>query len=198
MAADPAAWKLNGVTGDPAEVELDTQPFATGLVQIYTGNGKGKTTAALGLALRASGHGLRVYFAQFMKGLPYGELSALSRLPSVTIVQFGARRWTHPEEVTAEDRAMARAGLRSASEALHSGAYDLVVLDEINVAAAWGLLSVDQVSALILTKPEKVELILTGRYVPEPILLLADLVTEMSEIRHPFNSGTTSRRGIEF
>lgn len=198
MASELAAWKLSVLAGGSADVEPDTRLVGPGLVQIYTGNGKGKTTAALGLALRASGHGLRVYFAQFMKGLPYGELRALSRLPSVTIVQFGARRWTHPEEVTAEDRAMARAGLRSATEALHSGGYDLVVLDEINVAAGWGLLSVKQVRALILNRPAKVELILTGRYVPEAILRLADLVTEMSEIRHPFNSGMTARRGIEF
>lgn len=174
------------------------RPFAGGLVQIYTGNGKGKTTAALGLALRAAGHGLWVYFGQFMKGVPYGELSALAQIPSVRVRQFGAGRWTHPERVTAEDRTMAQLGLRECAEMLHSGQYDVVVLDEINVAAAWGLLPVDQVVDLISTKPPRVELILTGRYVPEEMLSLADLVTEMSEIKHPFSSGIASRRGIEF
>lgn len=186
------------MTEDSADVELDRRPFAKGLVQIYTGNGKGKTTAALGLTLRAAGHGLQIYFGQFMKGVPYGELSALAQLPGVTIRQFGARRWTHPNEITAEDRALAQVGMRGCAEALHSGEYDVVVLDEINVAAAWGLLSVDEVVSLISTKPARVELILTGRYVPERILHLADLVTEMSEIKHPLNSGITSRQGIEF
>ncbi|MCZ7662769.1 MAG: cob(I)yrinic acid a,c-diamide adenosyltransferase [Thermoleophilia bacterium] len=189
---------MTGVTEHSAGVGLDARPFAKGLVQIYTGNGKGKTTAALGLALRAAGHGLRVYFGQFMKGVPYGELSALVQLPSVTIRQFGAQRWTHPEDVTAEDRALAQVGLQECTEVLHSGGYDVVVLDEINVAAAWGLLPVDQVACLVLAKPAGVELILTGRYVPERILRLADLVTEMNEIKHPFSSGITSRQGIEF
>jgi cob(I)alamin adenosyltransferase len=133
-----------------------------------------------------------------MKGVPYGELSALALVPSVTIRQFGVQRWTHPNEITSEDRTLAQAGLRECAEVLVSGDYDVVVLDEINVAAAWGLLSVDEVVSLISTKPARVELILTGRYVPERILHLADLVTEMSEIKHPLNSGITSRQGIEF
>lgn len=189
---------MTGTIEDSASVELDRRPFTEGLVQVYTGNGKGKTTAALGLALRATGHGLRVYFGQFMKGVPYGELSAVAQLPSVTIKQFGAKRWTHPEEITAEDRMLAHVGLQGCAEALHCGRYDVVVLDEINVAAAWGLLPVDEVVRLISTKPARVELILTGRYAPERILRLADLVTEMNEVKHPFDSGVTSRQGIEF
>lgn len=189
---------MTSPTEDPAGVELDRRPFAKGLVQVYTGDGKGKTTAALGLALRAAGHGLRVYFGQFMKGVPYGELGALAQLPIITVKQFGSDRWTHRDEVTLEDRAMARAGLQACAEALHSGKYEVVVLDEVNVAVAWGLLPVDRVVELVSTKPVRVELILTGRYAPPRILETADLVTEMGNVKHPFSLGLTSRQGIEF
>lgn len=174
------------------------EPFHEGMVQVYTGNGKGKTTAALGLAVRAAGHGLRVYIGQFMKGVAYGELAALRRLPNITIEQFGRPEWVDPTSVTEEDREMAERALRFGREALHSGKYDVVILDEINVAAGWGLLPVDQVVELIESRPANVELVLTGRSAPAKFLELADLVTEMCEVKHPFQRGITSRLGIEF
>ena len=170
----------------------------TGLVQVYTGNGKGKTTASLGLALRAAGQGLRVYIGQFMKGVPYGEVAALANVPNVTIKQFGRAEWVDPDHVTEEDQALAQGALKNVTEALHSGAYDLVILDEVNVTVAWGLLPVEQVVELVKSRPPNVELVLTGRYAPPEILALADLVTEMREVKHPYQQGIAARRGIEF
>ncbi len=146
--------------------EVGGSPVTTGLVHVYTGLGKGKTTAALGLAVRALGHGLRVYCGQFMKGVPYGELSTLEKLPNVTLRQFGAARWTYPNEATPEDRILAWKGFEASTAAVLGGEYDLVILDEINVAVAWGLLPVMSVVDLIVDKPASVELVLTGRYAP--------------------------------
>lgn len=174
------------------------EPFEEGMIQVYTGDGKGKTTAALGLALRAAGHGLQVYIVQFMKGVPYGELAGLAHVPNVTIKQFGRPDWVDSDGVTDEDRAMAERALQDGAAALRSGRYDLVILDEINIAAGWGLIPVDQVIDIIRSKPTEVELVMTGRSAPAEFLDLADLVTEMREVKHPYQKGVTSRRGIEY
>jgi cob(I)alamin adenosyltransferase len=177
----------------------------TGLVHVYTGDGKGKTTAALGLALRAAGHGLRTYIGQFMKGREYGELAAPTLLgndargrPLLTIEQYGKPAFLRAEEVEEKDIRQAREGLRRAEAAMHEGAYDLVVLDEVNVALHFRLLTVPEVLELIAHKPPAVELILTGRRAPEAILERADYVTVMQEHKHPYERGIQARAGIEF
>jgi len=170
-----------------------------GLIHVYTGDGKGKTTAALGLALRAAGHGWRTYVGQFMKGREYGELDAARLLgDSLTIEQYGKPTFVHADEVSAEDVRLAQEGLARAGEAMSSGAYDIVVLDEINVALFFKLLTVEDVLELIQDKPDDVELVLTGRRVPDEILARADYVTVMQEARHPYRQGILAREGIEF
>jgi cob(I)alamin adenosyltransferase len=170
-----------------------------GLVQVYTGDGKGKTTAALGLALRAAGHGLRTYIGQFMKGQDYGELEAVKHLsPLITIEQFGQPSFVHVKQATSQDVTLAHAGLERVRQALHSGEYDVVVMDEINVALFFELLTVDEVLSVVEGRPPGVELVLTGRRAPDEIIAHADLVTEMREVKHPFHRGTKSRRGIEY
>jgi cob(I)alamin adenosyltransferase len=169
----------------------------TGYVQVYTGDGKGKTTAALGLTLRAAGHGLRSYVGQFMKGQTYGELEALRDHPLITIEQYGDARCIRREDVSAEDVARARRGLERAAEAMISGRYEIVVLDEINVALWFGLLSVEDVLALLDRRPKDVELVLTGRRAAAEVLDRADLVTEMKEVKHYYRSGLQAREGIE-
>ena len=171
--------------------------ISKGYVQVYTGDGKGKTTAALGLALRASGHGLRTYIGQFMKGQHYGELDALRNYPAITIEQYGDVYCIRREEVTPEHVAQAHRGLERAREALLSGEYDIVVLDEVNVTIWFGLLTVKEVLAFLDEKPERVEVILTGRRAPQEIIERADLVTEMREIKHYYQQGVLARKGIE-
>ena len=168
-----------------------------GFVQVYTGDGKGKTTAALGLALRAAGAGLRVYIGQFIKNADYSEIAALERFADcITIEQFGLGCFilTQPgqEDIDAAHRALAalEAGLRS-------GAYDLVIADEANVAVALGLISEQELLALINCRSPQVELVLTGRGAPQSVLDRADLVTEMRSIKHYYDQGILSRKGIE-
>lgn len=173
--------------------------YSQGLVQIYTGNGKGKTSAALGLAVRASGHGAKVHIIFFMKGdFPYGELETLSKLPNVSFQTFGHEHFVDPRNVKTEEKEQAQAALEAASKALGINKFDLVVLDEINVASAWKLLEVDDVLALIASKPKHVELVLTGRYADQRLIDKADLVTNMEEVKHPYNSGIEARKGIEY
>lgn len=170
-----------------------------GLVQIFTGDGKGKTSAALGVAMRASGHGLRVHITFFMKGdYPYGEQTVLALLPGTTVARFGQREFVDPANVKPEEEEQARQALENARRAVFSGEYDLVIMDEINVAAAWKLIDVDEVIQLIRQKPDNVELILTGRYADKSIIEMADLVTEMTEIKHPYRTGILSRKGIDY
>ena len=170
-----------------------------GCIQVYTGNGKGKTTAALGLALRASGRELMVCMVQFMKGGgPYGEHLAAPRLsPYLTIIQTGREGWVNKDNPDPEDKRLAAEALETAKNALTGGRYDLVILDEINGAVSFGLVSVDAVLALMDMKPADVELVLTGRNAHERIIEAADLVTEMREIKHYYKAGVTSRIGIE-
>lgn len=168
-----------------------------GYVHIYTGDGKGKTTAAIGLAVRAAGHGMKTYIGQFMKGMHYGELDALKAIPLITIEQFGGNCCIRKEDVTERDVKQARAGLLRAKAALQSGDYDLIVLDEVNVAIWFELLSVSDVMPLILERPAHIELILTGRRAPQAFIEHGDLVTEFINVRHYFDKGILARKGIE-
>lgn len=170
-----------------------------GQIQVYTGNGKGKTTAALGLALRAAGREMMVCMIQFMKGGgPYGEHLAAPRLaPYLTIIQTGREGWVSKDNPDPEDKRLAHEALEMAGKALTEGRYDLVILDEINGAASFGLLTVDEVLAVMQRKPANVELVLTGRNADERVMAAADLVTEMREVKHYFKAGISSRIGIE-
>jgi cob(I)alamin adenosyltransferase len=169
-----------------------------GKVQIYTGDGKGKTTAALGLALRACGSGLRVYIAQFVKGMHYGELDALARFgDQVRIRQFGRDCFIR-NAPSAEDIRLARQGWSEVLRVLAEEPVDLVILDEVGIALHYGLVNLEEVRTLIGNRPPGVELVLTGRRIPGALFELADLVTEMREIKHYFNEGVQARQGIEF
>ncbi|MEN6311546.1 MAG: cob(I)yrinic acid a,c-diamide adenosyltransferase [Acidobacteriota bacterium] len=170
-----------------------------GRIQVYTGNGKGKTTAALGLAVRAAGHGMRTYIGQFLKGQPTGEIEALRKLaPLVTLEQFGRREFIRVTEgVDDEDVERARDGLRKCLEAMLSGEYRIVVMDEVNTAVHLKLLPERDVLDVLEKRPADVELVLTGRYAPAAILDKADLVTEMKDIRHYGDGGLKAREGIE-
>jgi cob(I)alamin adenosyltransferase len=171
----------------------------TGYIQVYTGNGKGKTTAALGLALRAAGRGLKSYIAQFLKGQPTGEIEAVKRLaPLIRIEQFGREGFiTVKDGPDDEDVLRAKAGLARALEAMLSGDYRIVVLDEINTAVHFKILPEKDVLDFLDKRPAGIELVLTGRYAPASFIDRADLVTEMKEIKHYFDRGIKAREGIE-
>ena len=168
-----------------------------GYVQIYTGNGKGKTTAALGLALRATGAGLKVYIGQFIKEGRFSEIKALDQLgDSITYQQFGRGSFLR-NNTDAEDTCLAQHGLDVIRQVILSGDFDLVILDEANIATYYGLVMVDDFVQLIKEKPEHVELILTGRHADPRIIECADLVTEMVEVKHYYQKGILARDGIE-
>ena len=189
-----------------------------GYVQVYTGNGKGKTTAALGITMRASGAGKKIAFIQFMKALGYSEQKVLPTLPGVTwktlgkpffiakagsiseedLAQYGDACVVFEEGNPPEEYVkMISDGFAETRAMVTSGNYDMVVLDEINCAMYFGLIGVEEVLDLIRTKPEHTELILTGRCAPDEIIDAADLVTEMREIKHYYNEGVEARKGIE-
>ena len=178
---------------------MDEKRKFKGYIQIYTGNGKGKTTAALGLALRAAGHKQRVYIGQFLKGHLYGELlSAKILSPYITIEQFGRSGFIHvTKDPDTEDIQKARRGLKKCLNAMLSKKYRIIVLDEINVAVYFKLVSEKEVLEFLDQKPEEVEVILTGRYAPASFLKRADLVTEMKEKKHYYRKGVKAREGIE-
>jgi cob(I)alamin adenosyltransferase len=168
-----------------------------GLVQVYTGDGKGKTTAALGLALRAAGYGLRTYVGQFLKGRPTGELQAARLLqPYLTIEQFGEAGFVAKGD--ARQAALARQGLQRVRRILLGGEYDIVIAEEVSVALDLELVSLEEVLVLLEERPYHVELILTGRGAPEELIARADLVTEMVAVKHPYAQGIEARQGIEF
>lgn len=169
-----------------------------GLLQVYTGDGKGKTTASLGLALRASGHGWKVLMIQFMKGRVYGELPAVEALPNITIEQYGRDEFVDKRNPEAVDVEFAEKGFERAKDALSSGEYDIVILDEINVAVDFKLVSIQEVIDVIKGRAAGVEVVCTGRYAPAELIEIADLVTEMKEIKHPYNNNIPGRLGIEF
>ncbi len=171
-----------------------------GLVQVFTGDGKGKTTAALGTVLRAAGHNLKIFIVFFIKGSSsQGEYKTLAGLPNVKFASFGLRQFIYKNnEVNPAEKAQAEAALEAAREAIKSGAYDLVVMDEIIVAVHFKLIEVEEVIQLIKDKPPHVEVILTGRKADSRLIEAADLVTEMVKIKHPYDSGIKARKGIEF
>lgn len=171
-----------------------------GYFQIYTGNGKGKTTAALGIALRAMGHDFRTYIGQFMKGQIYGEITACRAIipGHVTIEQYGKDTFMHVgNEPGDDDIRMAREGLGKAEKAMISGSYDIVVFDEILTAHHFHLLTLEEMTEAIGLRPEGVEVIFTGRYAPRALIEIADLVTEMKEVKHYYQKGIEARKGIE-
>ena len=168
-----------------------------GYVQVYTGNGKGKTTAALGLALRASGAGLKVYIQQFAKNGNYSEIKALSRIPRIKISQCGNGPFIKGRPPVS-DIECAKRGFEKAKNNIFSRKYDLVILDEINIAMKLGLVDTSDVIKMIRRKPGSVELVLTGRGCPVAIKKSADLVTEMKETKHPYRRGVDGRKGIEY
>jgi cob(I)alamin adenosyltransferase len=181
------------------EVPLKTEKFPRGLVQVYTGNGKGKTTAALGIALRAAGHRLKVLMIQFLKGgIAYGELKGAKRLaPYLKIVPMGRECFVDKRDPDPIDARCARKGWELAKRSVQSRKYPIVILDEINVAVAYGLVPLKDLTALMKSKPADVELILTGRYAHPEVVRRADLVTEMKEKKHYYRKGIESRVGIE-
>lgn len=169
-----------------------------GLLQVYTGDGKGKTTASIGLALRACGHGFKVCMIQFMKGTGiYGEERLKAELPNLTILPVGRNDFVNLKDPAEIDLSMARAGWEKAKQTIRSGEYQIVILDEMNVVLACSLLPLDEVLAFLREKHDGVEIVTTGRWAPKALIELADLVTEMREVRHPFAQGTESREGID-
>ena len=167
-----------------------------GYIQVYTGNGKGKTTAALGIALRSVCAGNKVFIGQFMKGQDYSELKACGYMPRFEIEQFGEASFVHGEP-SERDIENAQKGLLRMKEVLTSGGYDVVIFDEINTSLYFKLVSAEEVLSALDMKPKKTEVILTGRYAPQEIIDKADLVTEMREIKHYYNDGVGARVGIE-
>ena len=174
-----------------------TKLIEKGYFQVYTGEGKGKTTAALGLALRAAGRGIAVYIGQFMKGQDYGELHSIPLLKTVTVEQYDDPGWVYKGKVTQKQRDNAMEGFRKAEAAIQSGDYKIVILDEMNMAVWFELISVEDALALVEGKPPEVELIYTGRRADERLIERADLVTEMREVKHYYTQGVPARKGIE-
>ena len=182
------------------EVKPGSRPerLSVGLVQVYTGGGKGKSTAGFGLIARAAGHGLRCCLIQFMKKGNYGEIATLRQLPGVHIEQYGSGHWVKRDSPAPEDLELARAGLESATRAVRSGEFDLVVLDEVNTVVVRRLVPLVQVLAMIEAKDPRTELVLTGRGAPKALLDRADLVTMMVGMKHPYHRGMDARPGIEW
>jgi len=169
-----------------------------GLIQVYFGNGKGKTTAALGLALRAAGRGKEVLIVQFMKKWDYGELHSIQLIPQITIKTFGTKDFVHKGKAKEIDYQEAKKAFSEGVQAAKSGQYDMIIFDELNVAIYFELLELQQVLDFLEEKPEEVEIIITGRNAPKEIIDKADLVTEMCEIKHPYQKGIQARIGIEY
>jgi len=168
-----------------------------GYIHLYTGNGKGKTTAALGLALRAAGAGKSVFIAQFVKGMFYSEQNALKRFPEISLKQYGLDCFI-VNKPTQNDIAAARKGLEKVSEIILKDKYDMLIVDEICIALHYHLFELDEVIALLNAKPAAMEIVMTGRYAPPELYEAADLVSEMKEIKHYYNKGIEARKGIEF
>jgi len=186
--------ETSSITGSPSARHLDK-----GLVQIFTGDGKGKTSAAMGTVIRALGQGMKVCMVVFMKGdHPSGEWTFLSKIPDVRIARYGLGTLVDLANIKPEEKEQAREALTFTRQAMLSNNYDIVVMDEVNVAVSWKLIELDEVIRLLRDKPPHVELILTGRQADTRLVELADLVTECTKIKHPFDKGIKARRGIEF
>jgi cob(I)alamin adenosyltransferase len=174
-----------------------------GYIQIYTGDGKGKTTASLGLALRAIGHGWNVLIIQFTKGgqdhNDYGEILSSSKLmPNLEVAQFGMDRVVYSHNICLDDFKEARKGWQFAKEAINSGKYQLIILDELNICTDLGMVKVSEVKETLKNKPAQLEVVLTGRRAHPEIIAMAHLVTEMKPIKHYFDVGVMARQGIEY
>lgn len=170
-----------------------------GFVHVYTGDGKGKTTTAFGLAMRAIGHGYSVNIIQYLKGeYDYGEVKASKNLPNLQVKRFGTLDFVNPEEKSEKDIEQARKAFDYSRKIVTSGKWDVVILDEINVALDFGLFQIEEVLDLIEKKPKNVELILTGRYAPHQIIKAADIVTYMRQVKHVFNQGVAPREGVDY
>lgn len=169
-----------------------------GYTHLYTGNGKGKTTAALGLALRASGAGLNIIIIQFMKGQHYSELNSLKQIKEITVEQYGSRNFYSVNDDNFEEQyLMAQNAMKRTHEVLNSEKFDVVILDEIVTTLNFNILTLDEITKIIEVKPENKELILTGKGAPQHLISLCDLVTEMTEIKHYYTEGVEARKGIE-
>ncbi len=169
-----------------------------GLIQVYTGDGKGKTTAALGLALRAAGRNMKVLIVQFMKKWDYGELHSVKLIQNITLETFGTKEFIHKGKAKKIDYEEAEKAFSFGIEGMQSGNYDIVIFDELNMVLYYELLDLKEVIQKIKRKPDKVEVVITGRRAPEEIIEIADLVTEMKEVKHPYQKGVEARIGIEY
>lgn len=168
-----------------------------GFIHLYTGNGKGKTTAAIGLAIRAVGVGKKAFIAQFIKGMHYGELESLKRFPEIEIHQYGLKCFIE-NKPTKEDIDAARKGLKEVTEILSSKNFDVIILDEICIALYYQLFDLQEVRNILNTRNQTDEIVLTGRYASKELIDMADLVTEMKEIKHYYTKGIKARKGIEY
>lgn len=167
-----------------------------GFIHVYTGNGKGKTTAAFGLALRAACAGKKVYIGQFVKGMKYSEIEVEKYIPNIEIHQLG-RSCFIDRQPTEEDIRLAKQGLEQCAVALNNSEYDVVILDELNIALYFNLFSLNEVLEVLSKRKSNIEVVITGRYAPQEIIDIADLVTEMKEIKHYYQKGIMARKGIE-
>jgi cob(I)alamin adenosyltransferase len=168
------------------------------MIQVYTGNGKGKTTAAIGQAIRALGHGFKILFIQFMKGDEYGEIKTLKKIPNITVKQFGLPTFVKKGEPKPDDIRLAQEGWQLAKRAIEKKDYDMIILDELNCALDYGLLSLKDVLPTLKSAPKDLEIVITGRYAPSELIAVADLVSEMKEIKHPLKKGVVNRVGIDY
>ena len=182
----------------PIKREVVENRERVGLVMVNTGNGKGKSTAAFGMALRAAGHGMKVHIVQFIKGSrDYGELTALARFDEVTIERAG-EGFTWEVRSDERQRELARFGMNQAKAAVATGELDLLVLDEVNIALSKSFYPVGDMLDFLEHKPKDLHVMLTGRYAPDPILEAANLVTEFELVKHPFQEGIVAQPGVEF
>ena len=168
-----------------------------GYIHLYTGNGKGKTTAAIGLAVRAAGAGKKTFIAQFVKGMNYSELESLKRFPEIEIHQFGLDCFI-VNEPTQKDIDAARHGLNTVSAIISNKQYDVIILDEVCIALYYKLFSMEEFLDVLKLKPDETEIVMTGRYATQQLMDVADLVTEMKEVKHFYSCGVEARKGIEF
>jgi cob(I)alamin adenosyltransferase len=194
----PADWlKRSFMGGCFLKKQMKTHTHNKGYIHIYTGDGKGKTTAAIGLAIRAAGYGMKTYIGQFMKGQHYGELTALRDHPYITIEQYGDVECVHREDITQKHVAQAQQGLKRVWEVMLSNQYDIIILDEINVAVWFDLIPAEDVLELLNERPKNIEFILTGRRASKALMEIADLVSDIKEIKHYYNQKVKARTGIE-
>lgn len=169
-----------------------------GYIHVYTGNGKGKTTAALGLGLRAAGAGYKVHMCQFMKGRRYSEIDGLENVTNFSVSQHGRDEFVNKKNPEDIDIQMAHEGFLKAKELMDENNYDMIILDEINVAIDFKLIDLEKVLDLIKEKPIELELVLTGRYADPKLVKIADYVSEVLEIKHPYQEGILGRKGVDF